>query len=88
MEEASYLAGLCSHVTLIHRRDEFRASKTMQDRVLANPKIEVLYSHEVRDVLDVAKDRVTGVEVEDIEEPRRDARCRSRRSSSPSATRR
>jgi thioredoxin reductase (NADPH) len=66
MEEASYLAGLCSRVTLIHRRDEFRASKAMQDRVLAHPKIEVLYSHQVRDVLDVSQDRVTGVEVEDI----------------------
>jgi len=65
MEEASYLAGLTSHVTLIHRRDQFRASKTMQDRVLSNPKIEVLYSHEVRDVSDVAMDRVTSVEVED-----------------------
>src|SRR5678815_3589755 len=65
MEEASYLAGLCKTVTLIHRRDEFRASKAMQDRVLANPKIEVLFSHEIRDVGDVAKDRVTSVEVED-----------------------
>jgi thioredoxin reductase (NADPH) len=66
MEEASYLAGLCHNVTLIHRRDEFRASKTMQDRVLANPKIQILRSHEVRDVRDVVQDRVTGIEVEDI----------------------
>jgi thioredoxin reductase (NADPH) len=64
MEEASYLSGLCSNVTLIHRRDDFRASKTMQDRVLANPKISVLRSHEVRDVKDVAQDRVTAIEVE------------------------
>src|SRR5262249_10796313 len=52
MEEASYLAGLCQKVTLVHRRDEFRASKAMQTRVLANPKINVLYSHAVADVLD------------------------------------
>src|SRR5258706_11218349 len=61
MEEASYLAGLCSHVTLIHRRDEFRASKAMQDRVFANPKIEGLRSHEVRQGLDVGEDRVTAI---------------------------
>src|SRR5262245_10554790 len=65
MEEASYLSGLCSNVTLIHRRDDFRASKAMQSRVLANPKIQVLRSHEVRDVKDVAEDRVTAIEVED-----------------------
>jgi thioredoxin reductase (NADPH) len=65
MEEASYLAGLSPSVTLIHRRDEFRASKTMQQRVLENPKIKVLYSHEVRDVLDVSADHVNAIEVED-----------------------
>src|SRR5690606_29552349 len=37
MEEATYLAGLCRSVTLVHRRDEFRASQAMQKRVLANP---------------------------------------------------
>jgi thioredoxin reductase (NADPH) len=66
MEEASYLAGLCKHVTLIHRRDDFRASKTMQERVLANPKIRVLRSHVVTEVLDVAQDKVTGVRVKDL----------------------
>jgi len=64
MEEASYLAGLSPNVTLIHRREDFRASKTMQERVLANPRISVLRSHEVRDVKDVAEDRVTAIEVE------------------------
>src|SRR5260221_866781 len=39
MEEAHYLAGLCSNGTIIHRRDEFRASKTMADRVAKSPKI-------------------------------------------------
>jgi thioredoxin reductase (NADPH) len=61
MEEASYLAGLCKSVTLIHRRDEFRASKTMQQRVADNPKIRILRSHLVEDVLDVSKDQVTAL---------------------------
>ena len=66
MEEASYLSGLCEHVTLIHRRDEFRASKTMQERVLANPKIRVLRSHVVTEVLNVSQDKVTAVRVKDL----------------------
>ncbi len=66
MEEALYLAGLCSSVTLLHRRDELRASRAMQARVKSNPKISLLLSHAVRDVYDVAEDRVTGLEVEDL----------------------
>jgi len=66
MEEASYLSGLCGKVTLIHRRDDFRASKAMQERVLENPKIRVLRSHVVSEVLGVAEDRVTGVRVKDL----------------------
>ncbi len=66
MEEASYLAGLCDSVTLIHRRDEFRASKTMQQRVMDNPKIKRLMSHSVDDVLDVSQDKVTGIRVKDL----------------------
>jgi thioredoxin reductase (NADPH) len=65
MEEASYLAGLARSVTLVHRRDELRASRAMQRRVLEHPKIRVLYSHLVEEVLDVAEDRVTGVRVRD-----------------------
>ncbi len=66
MEEASYLAGLCKSVTLLHRRDDFRASKTMEKRVMENPKIRVLRSHVVTEVLDVAQDRVTGLRIEDL----------------------
>ena len=66
MEEATYLASLCSHVTLVHRRDEFRASKSMIDRTVSNPKIKILYSHVVEEVLDVAQDTVTGVVVKDL----------------------
>jgi thioredoxin reductase (NADPH) len=51
MEEAHYLAKLASRVYLIHRRDEFRASKIMQDRVLSDPKIEVVWNAAVDEIL-------------------------------------
>src|SRR3954451_23332877 len=63
MEESMYLSGLCSSVTLVHRRDAFRASITMQERVKKNPKIKILYSHEIYEILDVSKGEVTGVKV-------------------------
>lgn len=66
MEEATYLAGLCSSVTLIHRRDDFRASKVLQDRVINNPKVNILYSHVVEEVLDPKEDKVTGIMVRDL----------------------
>jgi thioredoxin reductase (NADPH) len=66
MEEATYLAGLCKSVTLIHRRDELRASRVMQQRLLAHEKIRVLYSHVVEEVLGVEQDYVTGLRVRDL----------------------
>ena len=51
MEEANFLTRFASKVWIIHRRDHFRASKIMSDRVLKNPKIEVLWDSEVKDVL-------------------------------------
>jgi thioredoxin reductase (NADPH) len=63
MEEAHYLSALCSKVTLIHRRGEFRASKAMQERVLANKNIDVLYNHVVSEVLDPSAGNVTGVRI-------------------------
>lgn len=66
MEEATYLSGLCKSVTLVHRRDEFRASRTMQDRVRSNPKIRIMYSHSVVEVLDGGQDHVVGVRVKDL----------------------
>jgi len=61
MEESMYLSGLCKSVTLVHRRHEFRASKSMQDRVFKNPKIKVIWDSGVDEVLDVSKGEVTGV---------------------------
>jgi thioredoxin reductase (NADPH) len=66
MEEATYLSGLCRSVTLVHRREEFRASKTMQDRVLKNPKIRILYNAVVDDVLDVSRGEVTGARIRNV----------------------
>lgn len=63
MEEAHYLAGLCKSVTLVHRRDDFRASMAMQDRVKKHEKIKIEYSHTIDEVLGVEEDKVTGVRV-------------------------
>ncbi|MHC4933059.1 MAG: thioredoxin-disulfide reductase [Planctomycetota bacterium] len=65
-EEALYLTGLCRSVTLIHRRDELRASKAMQKRVMESEKITILWSHVVEEVLGVEEDRVTGVRVKGV----------------------
>lgn len=52
-EEATYLANMCRKVYLIHRRDELRASKAMQHRVLNTPNIEVLWNHEVKEIVGI-----------------------------------
>lgn len=51
MEESLYLSKLCKTVTIVHRRDAFRASKIMQDRVMRTSNIKVVWNHEVVDVL-------------------------------------
>lgn len=51
VEEALYLSNLCSKVTLVHRRDELRAEKILQDRLLAKPNIEPLWNHTLVEVL-------------------------------------
>jgi len=54
-DEAMYLANLASSVLMVHRRDRFRAQKALADRTLANPKIEVRFSTEVRRIVGEAK---------------------------------
>ena len=69
MEEASYLTHHASEVTLIHRRDEFRASKIMVDKVKANPKIKFLLNSVVEEVLGKNENgikSVTGVRVKNV----------------------
>jgi thioredoxin reductase (NADPH) len=58
-EEASYLANICSKVYMLVRRDELRASQIMQNRVMKNPKIEILWNHETEEIL--GEEEVTGV---------------------------
>jgi thioredoxin reductase (NADPH) len=66
MEEATYLTGLCRSVSLVHRRGEFRASKTMQERVFKNAKIRLVYDTIIDEVLDVARGEVTGARVRNL----------------------
>lgn len=64
MEEALFLARFASKVTIVHRRDELRASRVMADRAKANPKIEFALESRVLRVL--GKDAVTGVELQNV----------------------
>ncbi len=64
MEEALFLTKFASHVTIIHRREELRASRIMQDRARAHPKISFRLNSEVVEVL--GQDEVTGVRVRNV----------------------
>ncbi|MCB0922663.1 MAG: thioredoxin-disulfide reductase, partial [Actinobacteria bacterium] len=61
MEEATFLTRFAEKVTIIHRRDEFRASRIMAERALNDPKIDVVWNSEVVDVL--GDEKVTGVQL-------------------------
>jgi thioredoxin reductase (NADPH) len=66
MEESNFLTKFASRVRVVHRRDQLRASKIMQDRARRNPKIEFIWNAVVVDVLgDPQKGGVTGVALED-----------------------
>lgn len=66
VEEANFLTRFASKVKLVHRRDELRASKIMQDRALANPKIEMIWNTQITDVL--GDQKVSGVTVVDTKD--------------------
>ena len=68
MEEALFLTKFASKVTLIHRRHEFRASKIMQDRVVAHEKIEILWNTEVREINGTKETGVESIRIFNIEE--------------------
>ena len=75
-EEAIFLTKFASKVTIIHRRDEFRASKIMADRVLNNEKIDIMWNSAVEDIHGAKDTGVTGVKIKDtISGDLRDVSC-------------
>jgi thioredoxin reductase (NADPH) len=66
VEEALYLAGLARSVTLIHRRDAFRAEKILQERLFKNDKIKVIWNHAVDEILAQSRPTVDSVRLRDV----------------------
>jgi len=66
IEEAIFLTKFASQVTIVHRRDELRASKIMGERARKNPKIDFLWDSVIVDILDPAKKRVVGARVKNV----------------------
>lgn len=66
MEEANFLTRFGRNVALVHRRDTFRASKIMLERVKNNPKIEFVTNTVIEDIYDVEKGHVTGVKLKNV----------------------
>jgi thioredoxin reductase (NADPH) len=64
MEDSLFLTKFANSVTIIHRREEFRASKIMQERVLSNPKIKVIWNSGVEEIL--GKERVEGARIKNL----------------------
>ena len=63
MEEADFLTKFASKVYIVHRRDEFRASKIMAERAINNPKIDIKWNSQIDEVLGTDEKGVTGVRI-------------------------
>jgi thioredoxin reductase (NADPH) len=68
MEEATFLANITNSVTVVHRRDALRASKIMQERATANPKIHFVWDSTVKEI--TGDDKVTGVQLHNLKSGR------------------
>ena len=66
MEEATFLTRYASQVYVVHRRDQLRASKIMQDKAFANPKIDFIWNTDVKEILGTLEEGVTGVLLHDL----------------------
>ncbi len=66
MEDATFLTRFVSHVNVVHRRNELRASKIMADRAHANPKISFTFDTAVEDIFDPVKNEVTGAKLRNL----------------------
>ena len=64
-EDALFLTRYANQVSIVHRRDQLRASKIMQDRLFRNPKVKFVWDSLVLDVLDVERGEVTGIKLKD-----------------------
>lgn len=65
MEDSLFISKFAKSVTIVHRKDKFRASKIMQDKVLSSPKIKVIWSSEIDEIL--GSERVTGVRIKNVQ---------------------
>ena len=75
-EEAIFLTKFASKVTIVHRRDEFRASKIMQERVLKNKNIEIMWNSAVNDIIGSKDTGVTGAVIKDtVSNDTREVNC-------------
>jgi thioredoxin reductase (NADPH) len=66
MEEAMFLTRMCPSVTVVHRRDQLRASKIMQERAFKNARIRFIWDSKVEEILDPAQGRVTAVRLRNV----------------------